>query len=237
MGYFHAHHNPRHARHYQRTIECVRIHESGHAVAALALGFAVHDIEVDGYHRNGAVQTGMTREAPIAEQLIILHAGLAAEDKFWPQRPGRSEYSERADMNRARALVAGNPRGSEMLDEGRRRAEQIVGKHWAAIEALAARLKDGDGTLSGAEAVAIVRATSPSIGAEFKLPELTSRGALSRTAGQLRIAPRTAATKMPVTIDGTVIGSVERHGKGYAAIRNGKCVGVYGTLSAAARAV
>jgi hypothetical protein len=216
----------------------VRIHEASHAVAALACGIPIRAVEVDGYCRSGFCDTDMTRSSPVADRLTIFYAGQAGERRFWPQY----EPGGRNDLQRARdlALREAGSGAEQMLDAARRRAEQIVEMHWPAIEALAARLKDCGGTLSGSEATAIVK-----LGANTLLPDLTTR-VLNRNA-QLSANVGSAVDDhdkgtMNVLASGKVIGEiVQRTRGGYDAFRlvrgDLKRVGRFSDAASAARAV
>jgi hypothetical protein len=225
------------AQHYEKTVAAVRFHEAGHAVAALACGFALHEIEISGLPRAGYCDTNMTRAAPLADQLVILLAGREAERRFWP---GCYEYGGQDDLRRATDLVRSRASAAELMDEARRRADQIITKHWAAITALVNRLADCRGTLSGAEATAIAKAASPGIDEHITRTVPPVPSTRSRT-GTLSSSNAESGT-MNVLKDGRTIGEIVRRDYGgfdaFRLVRGDlKRVGRYRTAAEAARAV
>jgi hypothetical protein len=141
-------------------------HESGHAVTALALGYAVEYVELQGRYRTaGQMQpTPETyREAPIADRVTIKLAGGEAEAQHYPPLTFDLEYERMDvyDISESRTLVAAHrsveldaPVVAADLAIYRARAATLVAQHWRWVERVALSLAP-ERRLTGVQVLAL----------------------------------------------------------------------------------
>lgn len=142
------------------------IHESGHAVVALELGWRVRGLEIG---RDESVCRMRAREAehPLVaaiEYATVLAAGVAAEvlEARLPASHDRPLYHFAGETDRDRAETAltaacdGDPfEAGPLWDFARLRARRILLRRWADVDHLAACVVANGGALEGEDTIAV----------------------------------------------------------------------------------
>jgi len=112
-------------------------HEAGHALAAYRLGFYLGQTSIIkkkhilGFSSNESEWGDGLRDI---DQIIVLYAGLTAEQKF---NPNADESGSTNDNEKASSLLK---RTSETESSLRQRAKDLINDNWQIIQAIAEKL-------------------------------------------------------------------------------------------------
>jgi hypothetical protein len=118
----------------------VAFHEAGHAVVALALGSKVGRVEIFHEDYSGAADIVSADDLPMADQIAICVAGMAAGEMF--DALAFHEYANNGDHGMAIELLEDRDEAeSDVLRiKGYQRAWELLEVHALSVEDIAAQL-------------------------------------------------------------------------------------------------
>lgn len=126
-------------------------HEAGHAVVSAVLGFPPDYVTLvqDGNAAGASGHTGgnkASRAPRVMDQMTVSYAGYAAHIRYAPEAEERARRGARDDFEKAERCMnvlpmAPGERGA-LIQHKRSEAAELVGKHWSAVQRVAAALQE-----------------------------------------------------------------------------------------------